>query len=75
MSNVDNPESKIEYYFLRKSAECFSADLRNFAKDAYDFSDEQLYALVSFYDHIKDNMSNVKNELEKRLGCENEEKS
>ena len=63
----NNPVGKIEYYFLRKSAENFSADLNNFAKEARDFSMEQLYALVSFYDYISDNMAKVKKELERRL--------
>ena len=63
----NNPVNKIEYYFLRKSAENFSADLNNFATEAQDFSIEQLYALVSFYDYIRDNMAKVKKELERRL--------
>ncbi len=37
MTNNDdqknNPAGKIEYYFLRKSVENFSADLNNFAKE------------------------------------------
>ena len=36
-------ESKIEYYFLRASAEKFATDLRHFAQYAASFSDEQLY--------------------------------
>ena len=63
----NNPESKIEFYFLRSSAEKFSSDLHHFSKDVYSFSDEQLYAIVSFCDHIRDNMANVKKELERRL--------
>jgi hypothetical protein len=66
----NNHVNNIEYYFLRKSAEGFSADLRNFAKEAYEFSDEELLALVSFYDHIKDNMAILKKELERRLEIE-----
>jgi hypothetical protein len=65
-----NLVNNIEYYFLRKSAEGFSADLRNFVKEAYEFSDEELLALVSFYDHIKDSMAIVKKELERRLEIE-----
>lgn len=64
----NDPVNKIEYYFLRRSAEGFSADLSNFVKEVYRFSDEELYALSSFYDHIRDNMAQVKAELEKRLG-------
>jgi len=40
-------ENKIEFYFLRASAEKFATDLRHFAGDAHTFSDEQLYAIVS----------------------------
>jgi len=67
MSDKNNPESKIEFYFLRSSAERFSSDLNHFAKEAQNFTDEQLYAIVSFCDYIRDNMANVKKELEKRL--------
>ncbi len=67
MSDKNNPENKIGYYFLRISAERFSSDLYNFSKEIYSFSDEQLYAIVSFCDHIKDNVANVKKELERRL--------
>jgi hypothetical protein len=61
------PKKKIEYYFLRKSAESFAADLNNFAREADNFTVEQLYVLVSFYDFIRDNMANIKKELEERL--------
>lgn len=60
-------ESKIEFYFLRISAERLASDLRNFEKEIFRFSDEQLYAIVSHFDHIRDNMLSVKKELEKRL--------
>ena len=60
-------ENKIEYYFLRASAEKFAADLRHFAQDIHTFSDEQLLGIVSYCDHIRDNMANVKKELERRL--------
>ena len=60
-------ENKIEYYFLRASAEKFAADLRHFAQDVHTFSDEQLLGIVSYCDHIRDNMANVKKELEGRL--------
>lgn len=66
----NNPAGKIEYYFLRKSAESFAADLNNFAKEAQDFSNEQLYAIMSFCDHIRENMANVKSELERRSAKE-----
>ena len=60
-------ENKIEFYFLRASAEKFATDLRHFAKDVHTFSDEQLLAIVSYCDHIRDNMANVKKELERRV--------
>jgi hypothetical protein len=60
-------ESKIEFYFLRISAERLASDLRNFEKEIFRFSDEQLYAIVSQFDYIRDNMASVKKELEKRL--------
>jgi hypothetical protein len=60
-------EAKVEFYFLRNSAERFSSDLHHFSKEIYSFSDEQLYAIVSFCDHIRDNAANVKKELERRL--------
>ena len=45
-------ENKIEFYFLRGSAEKFASDLRHFAKYAHTFSDEQLIGIVSYCDHI-----------------------
>ncbi len=60
-------ENKIEFYFLRASAEKFATDLRHFAKYASSFSDEQLIGVVSYCDHIRDNMAVVKKELEKRV--------
>ena len=47
-------ENKIEYYFLRASAEKFATDLRHFSQDVHTFSDEQLLAIVSYCDHIRD---------------------
>ena len=67
MSDKNNPENKIEFYFLRKSAEGFASDLNNFAKDAHSFSDEQLFAIVSYCDYIRDNMAKIKKELERRV--------
>lgn len=63
----NSPESKIEFYFLRSSAEKFSSDLHHFSKEVYSFSDEQLLAIVSYCDHMRDNMVNVKKELERRV--------
>lgn len=60
-------ENKIEFYFLRSSAERFASDLRHFARDVRTFSDEQLLAIFSYCDHIRDNMVYVKKELEKRV--------
>ncbi len=63
-------DAKVEFYFLRNSAERFSSDLNHFTKDAQNFSDEQLYAIDSFCDHIRDNMTNIKKELGRRLNHE-----
>ena len=60
-------ENKIEFYFLRASAEKFASDLRHFAKYAPSFSDEQLIGIVSYCDHIRDNVALVKKELERRV--------
>ena len=60
-------ENKIEFYFLRASAEKFATDLMHFAQYASSFSDEQLLAIVSYCDHMRDNMANMKKELEKRV--------
>ncbi len=60
-------ENKIEFYFLRASAEKFATDLRHFAKYAHTFSDEQLIGIVSYCDHTRDNMAIVKKELERRV--------
>ncbi len=60
-------ENKIEFYFLRGSAEKFATDLRHFAKCAHTFSDEQLIGIVSYCDHIRDNVAIVKKELERRV--------
>lgn len=57
----------VEYQFLRISAERFASDLQQFSRGIYQFSDEQLYAIVSFCDHIRDNMAVVKKELERRV--------
>ena len=67
MSDKNKLESKIEYYFLRNSAERFASDLNHFSSEICNFSDEQLYAIISFSDLIKDNIVNAKVELEKRL--------
>ncbi len=67
MADKNNPESSIEFYFLRRSAERFSLELNKFSSSAHNFSDEQLYAIVSFCDHIRDHMANIKKELERRL--------
>ncbi len=61
-----NNESKVEYYFLRSSAEKFAADLRNFVNEVCNFSDEQLLGIVAYHDHIRENMEKAKKELEIR---------
>ncbi len=60
-------ENKVEYYFLRSSAERFAADLKNFLEEIVNFSDEQLLGIVAYHDHIKENMERVKKELERRV--------
>lgn len=60
-------ENKVEYYFLRSSAERFAADLRNFIEEIANFSDEQLLGIVAYHDHIKENMERAKKELERRV--------
>ena len=69
------PENTIEFYFLRIAAERFSTDLRNFEKDICHFSDEQLFSIFSFFDHINFNMAKVRKELEKRLAKKESEES
>ena len=59
-------ETKVEFYLLRNSAERFASDLREFTKEVYSFSDEQLYGIASYCDHIKENMENVKREYDGR---------
>ena len=63
-------DAKVEFYFLRNSEERFSSDLNHFTKDAQNFSNEQLYAIDSFCDYIRDNMANIKKELKRRLNQE-----
>jgi hypothetical protein len=57
---------KVEYYFLRSSAEKFAADLRNFVSEVNNFSDEQLVGIVAYHDHIRENIEKAKKELERR---------
>ena len=59
-------EEKIGYYFLRISAERFASDLRNFGKEAVNFSDEQLYGIVAYSSDIETQIADLKRELEKR---------
>ncbi len=61
-------ENKIEYYFLRISAERFTSDLSHFSKDINSFSEEQLCAIVSYFSVIEQNAEKIRRELEKRLG-------
>ena len=58
---------KVEYYFLRSSAEKFAADLRNFVNEVNNFSDEQLVGIVAYHDHLRKNMEKAKKELERRV--------
>ena len=60
-------ENKIVYYFLRISAERFASDLQHFQKEISNLTDEELYGIVSYFDNIRDNLVNVKKELERRL--------
>ncbi len=60
-------ENKIVYYFLRISAEKFASNLLHFQKEISDLTDEELYGIASYFDNIRDNLMNVKKELERRL--------
>jgi len=60
-------EAKIEFYLLRKSAKSFAEDLNEFVKEIPTFNIEQLYAVSSYCDCIRDHMIAIKAELEKRL--------
>lgn len=59
--------NKVEYYFLRISAERFSSDLNEFSKEIHTFSDEQLYGIVAMASNIEKNIASLKQELEKRV--------
>ena len=60
-------DAKVEYYFLRSSAEKFAADLKNFVNEVNNFSDEQLIGIVAYHDRIRENMEKTKKELERRV--------
>ncbi len=68
MNSKNNTENKIEFYFLRRSAERFASDLNHFSKDISSFSDEQLLRIVAYHDYIRENMEKAKKELERRTG-------
>jgi len=60
--------NKIEYYFLKISAERFAADLREFSKEINNFSDEQLIAIISRSDCIEQCIESMRKELSRRVG-------
>lgn len=62
-----NCDNKIAYHFLRNSAERLASDLKSFADEIAEFSDEQLYALSANCDLIRQQSEAVKAELAKRF--------
>ncbi len=58
---------KIGYHILRASLQRCSADLNEFVKEKREFSDEQLFGIVAFSDHIKNQLEILKKELASRV--------
>ena len=58
---------KIGYHILRASLQRCSADLNEFVKEKREFSDEQLFGIVAFSDHIKNQLEVLKKELASRV--------
>ncbi len=58
---------KIGYHILRASLQRCSADLNEFVKEKREFSTEQLFGVVSFCDHIKNQLEILRKELASRL--------
>jgi hypothetical protein len=60
-------DGKIGYNFLRISAERFASDLNEFIKNKNEFSEEQLFGIVAFSDHIKNQLEIFNKELASRI--------
>ena len=58
---------KIGYHILRASLQRCSADLNEFVKEKREFSTEQLFGIVAFCDHIKNQLGVLNQELTSRL--------
>ena len=58
---------KIGYHILRASLKRCASDLSEFVKEKEEFSNEQLYAAVSFCAHIRDQLEVLNKELGSRL--------
>ena len=58
---------KIGYHILRASLQRCSSDLNEFVKEKREFSDEQLFGIVAFSDHIKNQLEVLKKELASRV--------
>ena len=58
---------KIGYHILRTSLQRCSSDLNEFVKEKREFSDEQLFGIVAFSDHIKNQLEVLKKELASRV--------
>jgi len=59
-------ESKVGYYLLKSSLQKCSSDLNEFTKEKDGFSDEQLFSIVAFSDHIKTQLKILNKELSSR---------
>lgn len=59
--------SKISYHLLKSSLQKCSADLDEFTKERLGFSDEQLFGIVAFSDHIKNQLKVLNKELSSRI--------
>ena len=59
--------SKISYHLLKSSLLKCSSDLDEFTKERYGFSDEQLFGIVAFSDHIKNQLKILNKELPQEL--------
>lgn len=59
--------SKIGYHLLKSSLQKYSSDLTEFTKEKFGFSDEQLFGIVAFADHIKNQLKVLNKELASRM--------
>ena len=58
---------KIGYHILRASLQRCASDLNEFVKEKHEFSCEQLFGIVAFSDHIKNQLEILNKELASRL--------